>query len=289
MAKKKGAGKSEGKKAGKKKAKKSSEKPAKKTAKKATKAAKKSTKKTAKRAAKTASKSAKKTAKKSAKKSTKKTEKKATKKTGKKETKSSGKKKTATKKSASTAKPSSGKFSVSMAPAGHKRRAAPGVMIEEEAAAAAPQASEEPKSRKPRKVSAKDLGRIREGLIEKRDQILGEIRHQLGDTLGRMSSVAKDEADRAADVYDGDVSYEMAAAGHHELTEIEAALKKIDRGTYGECETCNEPISRGRLRIIPFATLCARCRQLRESGAEAAEGDSIWGFLDADVEESGEG
>jgi DnaK suppressor protein len=45
------------------------------------------------------------------------------------------------------------------------------------------------------------------------------------------------------------------------LRDIEAALAKIEKGTYGICERCGEPISPERLEAIPHARLCVRCKQ----------------------------
>jgi RNA polymerase-binding protein DksA len=43
------------------------------------------------------------------------------------------------------------------------------------------------------------------------------------------------------------------------LEQTEKALKKIDNGTYGFCENCNEPIDPGRLKAFPEATTCLKC------------------------------
>src|SRR5690606_7204685 len=43
------------------------------------------------------------------------------------------------------------------------------------------------------------------------------------------------------------------------LAEIEAALRRIDEGTYGRCASCGELINPERLEILPFTTLCVTC------------------------------
>lgn len=45
------------------------------------------------------------------------------------------------------------------------------------------------------------------------------------------------------------------------LEEVEAALARVDAGTYGICESCNEQIPEGRLEILPYARFCVRCQQ----------------------------
>lgn len=43
------------------------------------------------------------------------------------------------------------------------------------------------------------------------------------------------------------------------LTEIDAALARVDAGTYGVCERCGQPIAEGRLEARPVARTCIRC------------------------------
>lgn len=60
----------------------------------------------------------------------------------------------------------------------------------------------------------------------------------------------------------------MANAGRDraalELRRIDAALARIQAGTYGECFDCAEPIEAGRLTASPAATLCLSCATARE-------------------------
>lgn len=45
------------------------------------------------------------------------------------------------------------------------------------------------------------------------------------------------------------------------LAEVEKALHKLDKGTYGLCEVCNNPIDPARMEALPQAILCMNCRQ----------------------------
>lgn len=49
------------------------------------------------------------------------------------------------------------------------------------------------------------------------------------------------------------------------LHDVNVALGKIEKGNYGVCERCGEPISPERLEAIPYARLCMKCKQ-KESG-----------------------
>ena len=73
-----------------------------------------------------------------------------------------------------------------------------------------------------------------------------------------------DEADFAAASMDSGRDYQIYLNQKKELEEINDALKKIDEGTYGICEMCEDPIQEERLKIKPFAKYCIICREIIE-------------------------
>jgi len=52
----------------------------------------------------------------------------------------------------------------------------------------------------------------------------------------------------------------LSAQASAAVEEIDDALRKIDRKTYGGCERCFQPIPKARLRALPFARLCVACK-----------------------------
>jgi DnaK suppressor protein len=52
-----------------------------------------------------------------------------------------------------------------------------------------------------------------------------------------------------------------------ELVEIDAALERLEHGTYGACQTCGGPIGKQRLMALPEARLCIACREGSERNA----------------------
>ncbi|MFH0910973.1 MAG: TraR/DksA family transcriptional regulator [Planctomycetota bacterium] len=201
-----------------------------------------------------------------------------------------GKKKGASKagKASQKASQPKAKFVVSLAPKGFKRKVAPGVQIEEAnpVAAPPPEPIRQPPPQEAHKLSARELRQVREALQKKRQAILAGIRNQIDDSLSRTSVMSTDTADRASDVYDGTVSYEMALTGSQYLQEIETALNKLDKKTYGQCELCGGEIGTSRLKLMPFATLCTNCRKQTETTEMAEGSEPIWGFLDNDAAEN---
>lgn len=58
--------------------------------------------------------------------------------------------------------------------------------------------------------------------------------------------------------------------GRHELDAIQAALARIDAGTYGRCEICGEMISAARLTARPTARRCVACQERLEHSSTQA-------------------
>jgi len=52
----------------------------------------------------------------------------------------------------------------------------------------------------------------------------------------------------------------LSAQARATADEVDVALAKIDRGTYGTCERCGQPIPRARLKAMPSAALCVGCK-----------------------------
>jgi DnaK suppressor protein len=52
----------------------------------------------------------------------------------------------------------------------------------------------------------------------------------------------------------------VASEAQARVAEIDAALGRVDAGTYGLCEACGKPIPHARLEVLPEATLCVSCK-----------------------------
>lgn len=116
-----------------------------------------------------------------------------------------------------------------------------------------------------------------------RDEILHDLRKEISEARSRASGMLADPVDQATEAYDDDISYEIASASEDELEQIQIALTKIDKGTYGLCEACEAPISPSRLRILPYATACVTCRGKRESERKP-DTNTNWVFVGNDTD-----
>jgi DnaK suppressor protein len=80
----------------------------------------------------------------------------------------------------------------------------------------------------------------------------------LEDELGELGLGSSDNhlGDTATATYDRELDQGLEEGVQQTLGEIDAALGRIDDGTYGRCLMCGEQISEARLRAIPWARLC---------------------------------
>jgi DnaK suppressor protein len=66
------------------------------------------------------------------------------------------------------------------------------------------------------------------------------------------------------------VTRDLQVAAESAMGEIEAALERLENGSYGICERCTEPIPFERLEVLPMTRLCTPCQYVAESGRPRA-------------------
>lgn len=105
-------------------------------------------------------------------------------------------------------------------------------------------------------TEAHNNGQIAVALADRRSKLIDELR-EIEDKLD--DPLSKDWEDRSSERQFDEV---LEARGNRELVElqmIDAALARIDEGTFGLCTKCSKPIESGRLSTIPETPLCATC------------------------------
>ena len=73
-----------------------------------------------------------------------------------------------------------------------------------------------------------------------------------------------DQADSGAKTFGREHEQVLADRVADALEQTERAIARIDAGTYGNCESCGQPIGEARLEAYPRATLCVSCKQREE-------------------------
>ncbi len=107
-------------------------------------------------------------------------------------------------------------------------------------------------------------------LLAKLTEILGNVTSMETETLRRdrsdLSNMPIHMADLGTDNYEIENTLGLMDSERKILIEIDNALKRIDDGTYGICESRGERIPRERLKAIPWARYCVACATLIEKG-----------------------
>ena len=105
-------------------------------------------------------------------------------------------------------------------------------------------------------------------LLVQYKQLLLAKRRELSANTVQASTRAAGVGDPGGDLIDktnADAEAELQIRLHHTdsrlLRAIEEALARIERGTYGVCETCRQPIASARLKAVPWARHCRHCKE----------------------------
>ena len=107
-----------------------------------------------------------------------------------------------------------------------------------------------------------DLGHFRQLLENERARLehaRQAVHHaaSLGEETGDLAIGSGDHlADSASETYMRELDGGLEENADHILVEIEAALSRIEAGTYGLCTNCGKSIDAERLEAVPYASLC---------------------------------
>ncbi len=135
--------------------------------------------------------------------------------------------------------------------------------------AAAPKAAKKPATKSsngagtPAKLTP-FLEKQRERLLILKDTLLDSMNGVARDSLRNggdsESAFGMHQADAGSDAYDRDFALSLLSQEQDSLYEIDEALKRIESGTYGNCEMSGKPIMKARLEALPFTRYTVECQ-----------------------------
>lgn len=105
---------------------------------------------------------------------------------------------------------------------------------------------------------------FRQLLHDKRKRLIEQAQETLSTEMVLAPEDRFDEVDQASSEYMQAFSFRLRGRERFLMDKIELALKKIDEGSFGVCEECEEPISLKRLQARPEAPLCIQCKEAQE-------------------------
>ena len=105
-------------------------------------------------------------------------------------------------------------------------------------------------------------------LLELREQLRHQMNGLAQDSAQEMPGYSLHMADSGTDNFDRDFALSLLSADQDALYEIEEALKRIEKKTYGVCELTGKPIPKARLEAIPWTRFTVEAQaQLEREGA----------------------
>lgn len=114
-------------------------------------------------------------------------------------------------------------------------------------------------------MSTLDTDRFRDALTTERERVAAALENLKNENPGSIEDETGDETqdqhlgDTATATHDRELDYTLADNEENLLAQIDAALERIEAGTYGVCTNCGKPIGEERLEARPWAALCIDC------------------------------
>lgn len=112
------------------------------------------------------------------------------------------------------------------------------------------------------------LEAIRQKLVEQKKQlqeelrsVTGEVSSVAGESQASFPDYGDDEADNSAEVEVFTTNLSLEKVLTASMRDINAALERIDKGTYGTCKYCGKPIDERRLVARPASSSCISCKE----------------------------
>jgi DnaK suppressor protein len=122
------------------------------------------------------------------------------------------------------------------------------------------------------KVSAKTsrYNELKRMLEDRRRELMNEVQGKIRDARdasGKEREVLDQGESSEVDIQE-DIEFALIQMKSETLNKIDAALRRLDEGTYGDCFECGDEIAQARLRALPFAVRCKDCEEARETAEQ---------------------
>ena len=128
---------------------------------------------------------------------------------------------------------------------------------------------------------------LKKMLEERRRELLSEVQGRIRDVRldGSKDRDVLDQGESSEVDIQEDIEFALIQMKSETLTKIDAALRRLEEGTYGDCFECGDQIAEARLRALPFAVRCKDCEEARETAEQrertlAKRGSSSGLFFD---------
>lgn len=130
----------------------------------------------------------------------------------------------------------------------------------------------------------KNLTLLQKLLLKKREEIFKEVR-DLENRWEETSEPQIEVEEMAQEIEITDSYAKLDETERRQIRDIDQALKKMDSGRYGICETCGKPIAMNRLKVIPWTRYCRKDSEKEEKALQGLDPAIIASQLTSKAEE----
>jgi DnaK suppressor protein len=124
-------------------------------------------------------------------------------------------------------------------------------------------------------MNSRTMNALRKTLLERREELERDLTHMEGE-LRDLSVDQEDErggvgnhfADDGSSLGEQERISTIGSNFREQIQMIDAAIERMDEGTYGICQRCGQPINEERLEALPFVAYCITCQAFLEEQAE---------------------
>ena len=103
------------------------------------------------------------------------------------------------------------------------------------------------------------MNEVRDRLLELKQEYENRVANTEKHLLHRDEPVSQDFAEQAVELENEEVVERLDEEAKHELALVNAALKRLENGEYGRCESCGSEINKSRLEALPHTAKCIHC------------------------------
>lgn len=110
----------------------------------------------------------------------------------------------------------------------------------------------------------KRIDAIRKRLMQERENLLMDLRQKNAEAAAMIDSGVPDPGDMSMNDFLTDFLHLLGDTQRERIMMIDEALRRLEEGTYGTCESCGEAIPIERLEVQPYTPYCVDCKEMLE-------------------------
>ena len=122
---------------------------------------------------------------------------------------------------------------------------------------------------KTKKLQKSKLKLYKQKLLEEKEKLMKEVKKRMEYGKETSRTEVMDSADQATNSYESELLYGLTDTERKHFNDIEDALERIKDGSFGICSSCENQIGIIRLKAVPSAKFCIKCKEkFEKTGGE---------------------